>query len=173
MWTRAELKTAAKDYLRGNYWKAFVVCLIVTILAYGGGVGPNTARMSREISSSGVGADGTGIILNTIMAAVLAFSLVYLVLKILVGFNIEVGQARFFLNGFEGESNIGDTFTVFYKGEYGNIFKVQLLKTVKIFLWSLLLVIPGIIKSYEYSMIPYILAENPDMNHEEVFRRSK
>ena len=28
-------------------------------------------------------------------------------------------------------------------------------------LWSLLFVIPGIIKSYEYRMIPYILSENP------------
>ena len=31
---------------------------------------------------------------------------------------------------------------------------------VKIFLWGLLFVIPGIVKSYEYKMVPYILAEN-------------
>ena len=37
------------------------------------------------------------------------------------------------------------------------------------FLWSLLFIIPGIIKSYEYRMIPYLLAENPEMDMEEAF----
>ncbi|MFA5528052.1 MAG: DUF975 family protein [Peptostreptococcales bacterium] len=37
------------------------------------------------------------------------------------------------------------------------------LTSMFIFLWSLLLVIPGIIKSYSYSQTLYILAENPDM----------
>ena len=32
---------------------------------------------------------------------------------------------------------------------------------------------PGIIKSYEYRMIPYILAENPSINWREAFRLSK
>ena len=48
----------------------------------------------------------------------------------------------------------------------------QLLKTVKtmffrdlyIFLWTLLLVIPGIVKHYQYYLVPYILSENPDMD---------
>lgn len=42
-----------------------------------------------------------------------------------------------------------------------------------IFLWFLLLIIPGIIKSYEYMFIPYLLAENPDMDIKEVFKKSK
>ena len=41
------------------------------------------------------------------------------------------------------------------------------------FLWSLLFVIPGIVKSYEYMMIPYLLAENPDMSREDAFAESK
>ena len=40
-------------------------------------------------------------------------------------------------------------------------------------LWSLLFIIPGIIKSYEYRMVPYLLAENPDMDMHEAFERSK
>jgi hypothetical protein len=40
-------------------------------------------------------------------------------------------------------------------------------------LWSLLFVIPGIIKGYEYRMIPYILAENPELDKNTVFRLSK
>ena len=37
----------------------------------------------------------------------------------------------------------------------------------------MLFVIPGIIKAYEYRMIPYILAENPDISMEEAFALSK
>ena len=47
------------------------------------------------------------------------------------------------------------------------------LRTLYTFLWSLLFVIPGIIKAYEYRLIPYILSENPDMNSDEVFALSK
>ena len=32
---------------------------------------------------------------------------------------------------------------------------------------------PGIVKSYEYRMVPYILAENPGMNRSEAFAISK
>ena len=41
------------------------------------------------------------------------------------------------------------------------------------FLWLLLLVIPGIIKSYEYRMIPYILSENPKVSRQRAFEISK
>ena len=40
-------------------------------------------------------------------------------------------------------------------------------------LWTLLLIIPGIVKSYEYQMIPYLLAENPQMTKEQAFAESK
>ena len=40
-------------------------------------------------------------------------------------------------------------------------------------LWSLLFVIPGIIKSYEYRMIPYILSENPNISRKRAFEISK
>ena len=40
-------------------------------------------------------------------------------------------------------------------------------------LWSLLFVIPGIIKGYSYSMAFYILAENPDMTAKEAITESR
>lgn len=44
---------------------------------------------------------------------------------------------------------------------------------VQIFLWSLLLFIPGIIAAIRYSMAPYFLAENPEMKVSEAFGKSK
>ena len=59
-----------------------------------------------------------------------------------------------------------------FDGQYLNIVKIAFITDVKIILWSLLLIIPGIVKSYEYSMIPYILAENPSLSTKEVFQRT-
>ena len=42
-----------------------------------------------------------------------------------------------------------------------------------IFLWSLLLIIPGIVKAYSYSMCFYILVDNPDMGIREALNESK
>ena len=41
------------------------------------------------------------------------------------------------------------------------------------FLWSLLLVIPGIIKAYAYSMSFYILADNPELTASEALAKSQ
>ncbi len=44
---------------------------------------------------------------------------------------------------------------------------------VQIFLWSLLLIVPGIIAAIRYSMAPYYLAEDPSISAAEALRRSK
>ena len=54
-----------------------------------------------------------------------------------------------------------------------NVVMNLLLMDILIMLWSVLLVIPGIIKSYEYRMVPYLLAEHPEMKRRELFQKSK
>ena len=44
---------------------------------------------------------------------------------------------------------------------------------LSIFLWSFLLIIPGIYKQYQYRMVEYILAEHPDMYYKDVMQLSK
>jgi hypothetical protein len=85
---------------------------------------------------------------------------------------LELGCKRFFRRNLDepaAMSNIAFAFDSNYK----NICKTMFLRDVYIVLWSLLFLIPGIIKSYEYKMIPYLLSENPDMPMEEVFAESK
>ena len=52
-------------------------------------------------------------------------------------------------------------------------FKVSFFTGLFTFLWSLLLIIPGIIKGLGYSMAMYILAENPDMPALEALKKSQ
>lgn len=47
----------------------------------------------------------------------------------------------------------------------GRIIGTLFLEAVYIFLWSLLLIIPGIIKTYSYAMTEYILEDNPDLEY--------
>lgn len=56
---------------------------------------------------------------------------------------------------------------------YWNKVGAMILMYVFIFLWSLLFIIPGIIKTFSYAMTPYILDENPDLGPSEAIHRSR
>ena len=53
------------------------------------------------------------------------------------------------------------------------LIKTLFIMELKIFLWSLLFIIPGVIKSYQYFMVPYILAENPNIETKRALELSK
>ena len=79
---------------------------------------------------------------------------------------------RIFLNLTEGtKPTIADGFSGF--DDFWSAFKVNLLTGLYTFLWSLLFVIPGIIKGYSYSMATYILAENKGKSATECINESK
>ncbi|MDE7258353.1 MAG: DUF975 family protein, partial [Lachnospiraceae bacterium] len=83
-----------------------------------------------------------------------------------------VGAQRFFVVSHYQKAELGELGYAF-SNSYMNVVKTMFLKALYVFLWSLLLVIPGIIKGYEYRMIPYILAENPGIDTKEAFAMSK
>ena len=85
---------------------------------------------------------------------------------------VEIGCAKFFYKNLSEPAKVANVASGF-DNSYKNGVKVMFFRDLYLFLWSLLFIIPGIIKSYEYKMIPYLLAENPDMTKEEVFAESK
>lgn len=66
---------------------------------------------------------------------------------------------------------VADAFAGF--DDFWTAFKAQLLVAVFTFLWSLLFVIPGIIKSFSYSQTMLIVAENKGISAREALNRSK
>ena len=56
---------------------------------------------------------------------------------------------------------------------FGKAFWLRLRMGIFTFLWTLLLIIPGIIKSYAYSMSGFILAENSEMTAKEAMKVSE
>lgn len=85
---------------------------------------------------------------------------------------IEVGCKRFYVRNLNESAQVGNVGFAF-DNHYKNITKTMFFRDLYTILWTLLFIIPGIVKSYEYQMIPYLLAENPQMSREQAFAESK
>ncbi|EEL73088.1 Integral membrane protein [Bacillus cereus AH676] len=75
--------------------------------------------------------------------------------------------------GKQEEVKVDDIFSGFKKKNLFKSIKLGLMQAIFLFLWSLLLIVPGIIKYFSYSMSYYILVENPDYTASEALRESK
>lgn len=176
MWDRKELKMKAKAMINANYWKTVVAGLVLAVCAGNGASarGDNSSTNSSTVFEQFTELD-PAIILATVLAVlvvsvwVIAFAVV---ISVFVKNPLEVGAQKLFLNCRDNTAEFGDIVFAF-KNSYFNIVKILFLRGLFTGLWSLLFVIPGIVKAYEYRMIPYILAEHPEMSREEVFARSK
>lgn len=107
-----------------------------------------------------------------LLVIVVVVLVMILPLQILVFNPLEVGLNRFFHRNLREQAQVKEICFSF-DHEFKNCVKIQFFRGLYTFLWTLLLIIPGIIKSYEYQMIPYILGEHPDMEMDEVFALSK
>lgn len=93
-------------------------------------------------------------------------------LRLLIGGGVSFGYARFMLALADGKE--AGFSTLFSRMQYLlKGFIMNLLISVYVALWSLFLVIPGIVKAYSYAMTPYILAENPKMGVNEAITASR
>lgn len=83
-----------------------------------------------------------------------------------------LSMIRVYLNVVKGnQPEVSDAFSGF--DDFWAAFKVTFLVGLFTFLWSLLFIIPGIIKAYSYSMSMYILAENKGKPALECINESK
>ena len=71
-----------------------------------------------------------------------------------------------------GEATAKDMFEGYNKELFSRVLTTTLLYYVYVFLWSLLLLIPGCIKAYSYAMTPYILKDNPEMKNNAAIEES-
>ena len=169
MWNRAELKEKAKAKLKGFYWQAFLVSLILVIT----GGSHNRLDLSSSGGSTGTtDVGGSEFALEIALIAVFGI-LIFLALRIFLGYILEVGGRKYFIELSQGHSEISYLLKYFNKKYYLNLIAALLFRALYIFLWSLLLIIPGIIKMYEYRFVPYIMAENPELEHSRALNLSR
>lgn len=138
MINRLELKTLAKEQIKGNIGILFVIMLIAC--------GISVAASYIPI---------IGLFATFVLAPAFELSIMMIYLDMTRGIKPVVSRV------FDG----------FY--DLWSVVKLYLLSGLFITLWSLLFVIPGIIKAFSYSMAPFILAENKGMSALEAIRRSR
>lgn len=155
-----------------NYVSAVVVALLMGI--FGTVSGESSARRVSENSDIYSGnLFNVGMITGLLAGIATVVILIVLVAKIFVGNLLKMGGYRFFILNQTAQPGIGTLLDGFRSGHYVNIVLTMFLRDLFTALWSLLLVVPGIVKHYEYLMVPYIIAENPAMDYKEAFQISK
>lgn len=171
----AYFKQKARDALFGNWRVAiltgFVSSLLGGNLTYSGG---NYSSSSNYLNDSFSGLAGEEFleIIIPLLSMLASFFLVYGIIAFIIGGATKLGYAKFNLNLIDGKSAaFSDLFSQYNR--LGTGICMDLLTGLYIALWSLLFVIPGIIRSYSYAMTPYILAENPGMTANEAITASR
>lgn len=163
MWTRESLKADAKATMKTCMGSSILVCLIVGFVSGAGSSSSSNINVDNLSPSQAL----------VFLTALLGVMAITFLIQIFVGNLLSVGSAHFFLSARVKQSGVELITFPFKKGRYGNVFKVTFMMNLFIFLWSLLFVIPGIYKSYEYRMVPYLLAENPEMDYKRALELSR
>ena len=152
-----DYKNAALGTLRGN-WAPAVVCAIVYVLI---AVVISMFQPSVATDDSVTGTQG-------------AMSLVYMLLYIFVMLPIILGMYQTFNVLYtEGDNKLTSNMFKLAFGTYGRNLAGMLLMFVFTLLWTLLFIIPGVIKAIAYSMTPYILKDYPELSPNQAINLSQ
>ena len=170
MWLRKDLKMRAKEAVSRNYWKAVLVSAFFTFIVSGGSI------FTYKFSKADVFIEEIFymypllVIFGSLFALFIIAAIAVFAIFIVNPFHVGVSKFRIdALNGVGNISDAGHGYDVSYKRNVETIFFMDFF----IILWSLLFIVPGIVKMYEYSMIPYIIADDPNISRKDAFLKSK
>lgn len=109
-----------------------------------------------------------------VISAILGASQVALVGLVVTG-PIMVGYSSYLLKIYRQEIKNDQLETLLLGFKEGIVRHIitYLIMGLFIFLWSLLFVIPGIIKAIAYSQVGFILADNPSLEYQEALKQSE
>ncbi len=184
MWTRRELKERAKDAFKANYWRCVLVAFILALLV-GGGAGSsvrtnnqNSYTQEQQQAIHELATESESDLQRTFFSLVDqaarrqnspitislgGLGLVGLALSLLVFNPLIVGCYRFFLQNSRRDGDLKHLGAGFQEN-WGNVILTMFLKNLFLALWTLLFIVPGIVKSYSYRMVPYLLKEHPELS---------
>lgn len=168
-----DFRARAREALQGKWGVAVGLFLVATLLSGSMGDG-NSGSMVQLVAQ--MGKEGLVRIPNRVLqeywVTAQTLATVALLLQLFLGGVIAMGMARFGLNLLDRrEASFSDLFSNFHR--LGAGIAMTVLRGVFVYLWSLLLVIPGIVAQYRYALMPYLMAEYPDLGAMDAMRESK
>jgi uncharacterized membrane protein len=172
----SELRARAREKLKGFWGLALGVALVAALLGAGGGSssGSFVNLVYRLQNQYGDTENARQIIDQLAPLALMGASVAGLagMVQFVLGGPVTLGLKTFFLNLDRGKpAKFEDLFSQFQN--FLNGFLLQLLTSLFILLWALLLIVPGIIAGFSYAMAPYLMADNPALGPMEAIRASK
>ena len=92
--------------------------------------------------------------------------------QLILGGVIQLGYTKYLLKQHDRQdTSVSDLFSEFER--FGQGFAQRFLRSLYCFLWGLLFIIPGLVKSYSYAMTPFIMADHPELTASQAIRRSQ
>lgn len=186
MWDRKLFKENAKLNEHRNHWPAVGVTILAVLLT--GETNAVTYNFTWNVYGSdlfnygyyGMGGDDWYNLLSALIAVwmvamvfLIYASIIRGILRLLVSNQYVVGESRFYMENRVKDNVKFNTVKFGFTKNYGNVLLTQFLKDLYIFLWSLLLIVPGIVRGYGYFCVQYILSENPDIDHNRALELSR
>jgi uncharacterized membrane protein len=135
---------------------------------------PNRDLMAqaRECLRGNWGLGVVVILVNGLLGMLGMIPVVGVVISLLITGPLTLGLTMVFLSLARSE---GATLGMLFDGfkRFGSSLGVYLLSAIFVFLWALLLIVPGIVASIAYSMAFFILRDDPTVDAMDAIRRSK
>lgn len=164
--TSSNIRSRARQTLAGRWGIAVLAAFLASLL---GGLATGSGgriEIDKDMLNS------LPRVVRAYIAVALSFGGILGLAQFILGGVVQLGYSRFLLDMHDGKgAEVSDLFSQFDR--FGDGFCLSLLRSIFIFLWSLLLVIPGIIASLSYSMAHFIMVENPNMTAREALKASK
>ena len=178
MWTRKLLKDNAKIALTRNYWTCVLVSFLAVLLGGGMTIGVNfqfnkESAESTQTQMLPLKWEEIQLLLTLFIIILVIALIVVIAIATFVSNVVTVGNARYFMENREHKTGVTQLFYGFQEGRYMKIVKTMFLQTLYLLGWTLLFVIPGIVKMFSYLLVPYILAENPNLDSKRAIELSR
>ena len=175
MKTNTDYKNAALAALKGNWAPAVlatVVFFFLTLVVVAPSEVPLLTGTLTDIQAAAMSGDIEGMM--GMYSQVMSWSSLGTLLMIFFYSVLYLGFMVAFLRLLQsGDDRLtSNMFQVAFKNYWHKVWGMFLMY-VFIFLWSLLFLIPGIVKAFSYAMTPYILEEKPELSANEAIDHSR
>ena len=187
MFDRKQVKAEGKLSCKNNYWRSVLCALILGAFGtiYSLTYSQETPHGMEMFEDTPQGMDS-----DTLIALLLATAIIFAI-KIFILNPLEIGCYGFFkdnMNAVRGKKLLDESADevdfLFNKkpdlgvlrdgfANYGRMFLTLFLRDLFIVLWFCLFIIPGMVKTYSYRMVPYIIRDNPELSPTEAITLSR
>ncbi len=168
-----KLKQQAKKLFRNKYWPAVWAGFLLVIASCDSFLF-SSSYLHTDDPNMGLPAPSE--LLRTVTSSQFFYSMTFTLFvtfffSVFIGNPIAYGARSYFRHLKDGKTE-NKLYSGFQKKNWLRVSALLLWKDLICFVWGLLLIVPGIMKSYEYKFVPYILEEHPMMSSADVLKYS-